>query len=367
MSQILHPLTLLLAIALMVCIGLIVYLYRKLQKQTEGSHKYKPPVVELTLPDPEDVLGFHHSEDSESVDTEHAELLANSTFHKFVPKQFVHHFTKEGKHKLVLGQADEDDVAILFCDIRGFTSLSENMSPQELMNFLNSYFLRMSEPIHRHRGFIDKFIGDAIMSLFDHPGGKAKDKADDALLAALDLRKTIAIYNQHRANSGYPPVDIGIGIHYGPVILGTIGSHVRMDTTVIGDSVNIAYRLETLTPIYGCDIIVSSQLLECTSMAPTTYRLLDWVRVKGKKNPVEIYEVMTHFAPEQVAIKQQTSPLIQAGLAARKQQNWAKATSCFKSAQAIDPNDKVIQHHINQCNKLRTQPIPEKWDGSVIL
>lgn len=367
MSPVFNSLTLLLIAALVVSIGLVIYLYLKLKALTSEPHKYKAPVVKLTLPDPEDVLGFHHSESAESTDVEHAELLANSTFHKFVPKQFVHHFTKEGKHKLVLGQADEDDVAILFCDIRGFTSLSESMSPQELMNFLNSYFLRMSEPIHRHLGFIDKFIGDAIMSLFDHPGGDAKDKAQDALSAALDLRKTIAVYNQHRANSGYPPIDIGIGIHYGPVILGTIGSHARMDTTVIGDSVNIAYRLETLTPIYGCDIIVSSQLLNCLALSKQDYRLLDWARVKGKKKPVEIYEILSHLPPEYIALKQQTAPLIQAGLEARKQQNWAKATSNFKSAQHLDPQDKVIQHHLHQCNKLRVQPIPENWDGSVVL
>ncbi|MCY7294625.1 adenylate/guanylate cyclase domain-containing protein [Alteromonas sp. a30] len=353
-------------LALLVSIGIILYLWRKLHSRP--PHYYTPPIVELNLPDPEDVLGFRQLEESEKLDVVHAELLANSAFHKFVPKQFVNHFTKEGKQKLVLGQAGEDDVAILFCDIRGFTGLSESMSPQELMNFLNSYFLRMSEPIHRHNGFIDKFIGDAIMSLFDHPGGTEQHKADDALRAAIDLRKTIVIYNQHRANSGYPPIDIGIGIHYGPVILGTIGSHVRMDTTVIGDSVNIAYRLETLTPIYGCDIIVSAQLLDSAKARETyRHRLLDWVCVKGKRNPVEIYEVMTHLPEDEIARKLKTAPFIKTGLSARKAQQWNQAIDAFKAAQAIDPQDKVIQHHIQQCNQLRTKPLHPQWDGSVTL
>ena len=173
--------------------------------------------------------------------------MVSQTFQKFVPKQFVDHFTKDGLETLQLGRADEDNVAILFIDIRGFTGLSENMNPQELMNFLNSYFLRMNEPIHKNLGFIDKFIGDAIMALFDHPNGTNQQKAIDSLQAAIDLRTAIELYNQHRQNSNYPPISVGIGIHFGPVIFGTVGSEDRMDTTVIGDSVNIASRIEALT------------------------------------------------------------------------------------------------------------------------
>lgn len=368
-----QPLTVILLIALLICFGVIGWLYHRLRQS--NPHKYQRPIVKLNLPDPNDVLNFRQYEDHittnhelDEKDLDDDPVLANATFHKFVPKQFVHHFTKEGKQQLELGQADEDEVAILFCDIRGFTTLSESMSPQELMNFLNSYFLRMSEPIHRHNGFIDKFIGDAIMSLFDHPGGSATEKAKDALHAAIDLRKTINIYNQHRSNSGYPPVNIGIGIHFGPAILGTIGSHVRMDTTVIGDSVNIAYRLETLTPIYNCDIIVSSQLLE-TSGAKDIYehRLLDWVRVKGKRNPVEIYEILAHLPEQEKAQKLATAPLIEEGLKARKIQHWDLALKYFREAQVMDMNDKVIRHHLAQCHKMRSEPVPADWDGSLMM
>lgn len=372
-DQLLHPLTLVLILALVTCVGVIVFLFRKLEQQ--NSHHYQRPIVKLNLPDPNDVLSFRQTDEGITTDEElneddidHDPVLTNETFHKFVPKQFVHHFTKEGTQQLELGQADEDEVAILFCDIRGFTTLSETMTPQELMNFLNSYFLRMSEPIHRHKGFIDKFIGDAIMSLFDHPGGEAKAKAKDALHAAIDLRKTINIYNQHRSNSGYPPINIGIGIHFGPVILGTIGSHVRMDTTVIGDSVNIAYRLETLTPIYNCDIIVSAQMLD-TADARNLYshRLLDWVRVKGKRNPVEIHEILSHLPEEEIALRLKTAPLIEAGLEARKLQDWDKALQYFRDAQTIDLDDKVIRHHLAQCHKMRSEPLPSNWDGSLIM
>lgn len=373
LDQLLHPLSIALLLTLGVSVCVIVFLYRKLQAQT--TPVYQRPIVELNLPDPSDVLKFRQTDEAMLAESAINEdeiyqdpVLTNATFHKFVPKQFVHHFTKEGKQQLELGQADEDDVAILFCDIRGFTTLSETMSPQELMNFLNSYFLRMSEPIHRHSGFIDKFIGDAIMSLFDHPGGTSQAKALDALQAAIDLRKTITIYNQHRSNSGYPPIDIGIGIHFGPVILGTIGSHVRMDTTVIGDSVNIAYRLETLTPRYNANIIVSSQLLE-TSEAKQRYshRLLDWVRVKGKKNPVEIYEILAHMPEHEQKRKLSTAPLIAAGLAARKRKDWDTAIAHFSEAQLLDKHDNVLQHHLSHCHTLRKMALPEDWDGAALM
>lgn len=373
LDQIFNPVALVLLLALLASLGVIVYLYRQLMQQ--DSHKYQRPIVKLNLPDPHNVLDFRQVDEDITTDEEIAEedidhdpVLTDEVFHKFVPKQFVHHFTKEGTQQLELGQADEDDVAILFCDIRGFTTLSESMSPQELMNFLNSYFLRMSEPIHRHKGFIDKFIGDAIMSLFDHPGGTEQAKSKDALHAAIDLRKTINIYNQHRSNSGYPPIDIGIGIHFGPVILGTIGSHVRMDTTVIGDSVNIAYRLETLTPIYNCDIIVSSQLLDTADARDLySHRLLDWVRVKGKRNPVEIYEILAHLTDEERKLRLQTAPLIEQGLKARKNQDWDQALKCFREAQSIDLDDKVIRHHLAQCHKMRSEPVPPDWDGSLMM
>ena len=368
-----YPFSIALLLTLCGCLCVIVVLYRKLQAQTTPT--YQRPIVKLNLPDPNDVLKFRQTDESlitaEELDEQEIDqdpVLTNATFHKFVPKQFVHHFSKEGKQQLELGQADEDDVAILFCDIRGFTTLSESMLPQELMNFLNSYFLRMSEPIHRHSGFIDKFIGDAIMSLFDHPGGSPQAKAQDALQAAIDLRKTINIYNQHRSDSGYPPIDIGIGIHFGPVILGTIGSHVRMDTTVIGDSVNIAYRLETLTPCYNVNIIVSSQLLDTSEAKQRfTHRLLDWVRVKGKKNPVEIYEILAHLPEHEQMRKLSTGSLIEAGIAARKVKDWDTAIAHFSEAQLLDKHDKVLQHHLSQCHTLRKKALPEGWDGSLIM
>ncbi len=293
-------------------------------------------------------------------------LRLNQTFQKFVPRQFVDHFAKHGTSTLELGHADEDEVAILFCDIRGFTSLSEQMTPQELMSFLNSYFLRMNDPIHQNRGFIDKFIGDAIMALFDHPGGSHKDKARDALSAAIDLRKALAIYNKHRRNSGYTAINVGVGIHFGPVILGTVGSDDRMDTTVIGDSVNIAYRLEALAPKYNADIVVSKQMLETIGADhPIKTRLLDWVRVKGRRSPIEIYEVLSHLPIEEQDARFSIQTQIAAGLACRIKQDWEGALGHFHRALERNPNDLLAVHHIKVCERYRLRELNEDWDGAL--
>lgn len=344
-------------IILLLCVGLYgavvtILLFRR------SSH-FPPPLSTTPPQTPEEKLrGFEQAADEA--------LRLSQTFQKFVPRQFVDHIAKNGTRLLELGFADEDDVAILFCDIRGFTSLSEKMRPKELMSFLNSYFLRMNDPIHQNRGFIDKFIGDAIMALFDHPGGNASDKAYDAVQAALDLRKALAIYNQHRKNSGYDPINIGIGVHFGPVILGTVGSNDRMDTTVIGDSVNIAYRLEALAPKYHADIVVSAQLLETIGEGtPIKTRLLDWVRVKGRQAPVEIFEVLDHLPDEAQHRKGLTDNYIRQGLAQRKLQQWDDALAQFETALTHSPNDPVLLHHINVCHQYKHQPKCSIWDGSL--
>ena len=158
----------LLIILLIALGGVAVYLLQQqrqeirfLKNELENTHPRNTPIKDS----PDEREASYAEKANEA-------MLLTQTFQKFVPRQFVEHFAKHGPAStLELGHADEDEVAILFCDIRGFTGLSERLSPQELMKFLNSYFLRMNDPIHQNRGFIDKFIGDAIMALFDHPGG----------------------------------------------------------------------------------------------------------------------------------------------------------------------------------------------------
>jgi adenylate cyclase len=287
------------------------------------------------------------------------------TFQKFVPRQFVEHFAKGGAELLSLGYADEDEVAVMFCDIRGFTRLSEQMSPQQLMNFLNSYFLRMNAPIHDNGGFIDKFIGDAIMALFDHPAGTSADKANDAINAALDLQKALHLYNHHRANSGYPPIKHGIGLHYGPVVLGTVGSDDRMDTTVIGDTVNVAQRIESLTEHFGLEILCTKSLIEAAQATDTlACRSIDEVVLKGKSTSIEILEIFQHLDANAIKQRQKSISVISEGVRLRNQKDFKAALDIFKQGRETHPQDKVFDYHINLCQKLMYQL---DWDGVVRL
>lgn len=361
-EQVLQPLPLFL-IAIIICYTIVLVVV--IRKKAEAAQDCADKVEALQTQ-----ANQEQSQASQKPYTDKADeaMRLNQTFRKFVPKQFVDHFAKHGSDTLELGRADEDELAILFTDIRGFTGLSENMSPQELMNFLNSYFLRMNEPIHQNKGFIDKFIGDAVMALFDRPTGDNADKAQDAIKAALGLRYAINLYNQHRANSNYPPINIGIGIHFGPVILGTVGSDDRMDTTVLGDSVNVAFRLEALAPKYDTDIVVSAQTLDVAKAKDHfEYRLLDWVRVKGRKTPIEVYEVIDHQDPTLKQAKLANASLIEQGITLRKEQKWDEATSLFQQALDLSPQDSLAMHHIEQCNSLRNMDLDTDWDGSVLL
>ncbi len=287
----------------------------------------------------------------------------HQTFQKFVPRQFVDHFAKGGADTLSLGYADEDEVAVMFCDVRGFTSLSEQMTPQQLMNFLNAYFMRMNAPIHDNHGFIDKFIGDAIMALFDHPNGNTVDKAIDSVRAALDMQKALRLYNLHRANSGYKSVRNGIGLHIGPVVLGTVGSDDRMDTTVIGDAVNIAQRIESLTNYFGLDILASSELVNAAKQnAEFSHRLIDKVVLKGKSISVEVHEIYEHLNDAQKRLRDASKNVILEGMSMRNAGDFKSALVLFKQAQIKHPHDSVFQHHINTCDKLM---YTIDWDGNV--
>jgi adenylate cyclase len=357
-----HPISVLLLTGIVIMGALVMVLFKKLLSKEQGT---KP-----------DFIG-RASAGSKPVDAEIIQRFKDkadqamdltNTYRKFVPKQFVNHFAKYGPQSLELGYADEADLAILFCDIRGFTGLSERMSPQEVMNFLNSYFMRMNDPIHQNGGFIDKFIGDAIMALFDHPNGSSKEKAVDAIRSALDLRYALNVYNQHRSNSKYPPINIGIGIHFGPVVIGTVGSDDRMDTTVIGDSVNMACRLEALAPLYNTDIVVSAHILDVADAAKYfCFRILDWVRVKGRKAPIEIYELIDHQAKSVQQLKLANALLIQQGLTYRIKQQWPQAIAHFEQALRINPVDSLVIHHLEQCEILQKQPLPKNWDGALVL
>lgn len=187
-------------------------------------------------------------------------------------------------------------VTMLFADIRGFSRIAESMSPERVVDLLNDYLSTMTEVIFRNEGTIDKFIGDAIMTTFGTPVSRPDD-ALRALKTALEMKEALNRFNaRHKLAT---PVEIGIGLHTGDVIAGNIGSSRRLDYTVIGDNVNLCSRIEGLTKHYGCAILASAQVLEaCVSGKEPVVREIDTVIVKGRTQPVVVFEVMEARRPE---------------------------------------------------------------------
>jgi len=211
----------------------------------------------------------------------------NTSLERFIPKEVLSFLEKESIVEIELGDHCQRPMSVLFADIRDFTTLSESMTPEENFKFINSYLRRMGPVVRRHNGFVDKYLGDGIMALF--PGAP-----EQALDAALDLRQALNEYNQHRIKSGYAAIRMGIGVHRGPLMLGTIGENQRMDSTVISDTVNAASRLEGLTKKFHRDILISGETVEALGMeAAAGYRLeyLDEETVKGRSRPVKVYSL----------------------------------------------------------------------------
>jgi adenylate cyclase len=187
---------------------------------------------------------------------------------------------------------EEREVTILFADLRGFTSMSENLRPQELLALLNRYLDRMSAEIERHGGVIDKFVGDAIMALFGAPVAQSR-AAEQAIAAALGMERALAQFNAELAEEGKAPLGMGIGVNTARVVAGNIGSHRRLNYSVIGDGVNVASRLqsETRKTEFRTNIITSAATAAALGQGQFTLRALGAVQVKGRAEPVEIFAV----------------------------------------------------------------------------
>ncbi|MDA0865001.1 MAG: ammonium transporter [Cyanobacteria bacterium] len=209
----------------------------------------------------------------------------NRAYSRFVPHEFLQLLEKESIVDVHLGDQTQQDMSVLFADIRNFTDLSEQMTPAENFEFINAYLAQMEPAIVENGGFIDKYIGDAIMALF--PG-----EADQALQGAIAMLRNLDSYNHQRVAEGYAPVRNGIGINSGLTMLGTVGGPSHMDSTVISDTVNLAARIEDLTKTYGVPLLISQEtLIRLNEPDAYAYRLVDRVQVKGKSEPVSLFEV----------------------------------------------------------------------------
>jgi adenylate cyclase len=244
---------------------------------------------------------------------------------------------------------------VMFADIRGYTGITENLTAEQTVTFLNDYFSLVVDIIFKNKGVLDKYIGDAIMSVFGVPYVRQND-ALRAVNAAIQMRDQLSEFNDARMEKGDLPVRVGIGICTGDVISGNIGSERRMDFTVIGDSVNVASRIEKLNKFYGTDILIGESTQQELGDELST-RLVDLVRVKGKKKPVRVYEVL---GEKGLSLTQSQEDFAR-GLSYYHELSFDKAAGIFA---ASAKSDYLCRIFLERCNHFMTSPPPEGWDGS---
>jgi adenylate cyclase len=285
-------------------------------------------------------------------------------FRLFVPEQYLERIAPKGIESIQLGNAREEEITVLFCDIRGFTAIAESQSARETFEWLNAFFSRMSEAITAHHGFVDKFLGDAIFAVFD----RIEHHAEDALNAAVAMMQSLSEFNRERDRYNLKQsVNVGIGIHTGMGVIGTVGSDNRMDSTVIGDVVNTAARLEELTKLYGCNILASHTTITQASASfnqptlelhndnplfPSTaypHRWVDRVTPRGKRVVLDLYEILgspTHLLD---TAKLQSLSCYNLGLKALHQEEEALALSYFQQVMEKNPDDTVAKLYLERC------------------
>tara|TARA_B100001939_G_scaffold239196_1_gene206738 strand:+ start:259331 stop:261367 length:2037 start_codon:yes stop_codon:yes gene_type:complete len=270
----------------------------------------------------------------------------NQAYSRFVPEEFLKYLHKESILDIRLGDQVQESMSVLFLDIRDFTQRSERMSPAETFGFINEYLGRVGPLIRDHNGFIDKYLGDGLMALF--PG-----KPQDAVEAGLAIQTAVQVFNQELSAQGLATIRIGIGIHTGLLMLGTVGEAERMDGTVISDAVNLAARTEGLTRIYGVSMIVSQDtLFQLEDPTRYNYRFLGKVRVKGKDQPVSIFEFFDLDEKEVRTIKVVTREDFERGVMQLHERQFADARSSFEAVKRAAPDDRAADYYLSRLEKI---------------
>jgi class 3 adenylate cyclase len=284
----------------------------------------------------------------------------NVAYDRFVPHEFLGYLKKQSIIDVKLSDSVEKQMTVLFSDIRNFTRLSESMTPEENFMFVNSYYSVMGPVVRKHHGFVDKYIGDGMMALFD--------RTDDAVNAAIEMLAKLKEYNMKTARERPEPLRIGIGLHKGKLRLGTVGELNRMDGTVISDAVNLASRIEGLTKLYGAQILITETIFRSIEeVSAYRIRLMDKVKVTGRQEPIIIYEVFSGDQENIKLLKLALKKDFEQAIALYQVKEFGKARELFKEYLAQFPDDKPAQLYLKRCERYVVEGVPEDWNGTFVL
>ncbi|NJN21687.1 MAG: HAMP domain-containing protein [Leptolyngbya sp. RL_3_1] len=280
-----------------------------------------------------------------------------NAFARFFPTEYLNFFSKNSITEINLGDCVSKEMAVMFVDIRKFTGLAENMPPQELADFMNAYLQKISPEIRRHHGFVIKFIGDCIMAVFP-------ENVEDALDASLAQFEKIREYNQELEQVGVEPIAIGMGLHVGQMMLGIIGEPTRLQGDVLSDTVNLAARLEGISKVYGAQLLMSESVMaQLTHPERYQPRFLDRVMVKGRVEPLNIYEILAADSETMRNLKLQTRDDFETGVRHYQARDWLGAKTYFKKVLAVNITDRAAQVYLERLEQFLTGGTPEQWDG----
>jgi len=296
------------------------------------------------------------------VDDISTEKRVKSTMARYMDPSLAERVMQAGQD--ILG-GHSGDASILFSDIAGFTSLTEELGAAETVSLLNEYFTLMVDCVQQEGGMLDKFIGDAIMAVFGTPLAH-DDDPDRAVRTAIAMLRALDGYNERRRDEGRGTIDIRIGVNTDVIVSGNIGSPKRMDYTVIGDGVNLASRLESACKAYGARIMVSEYTF---GRLRGTYRSreIDRTIVKGKTKPVAIYEILEYHTPESFPNINEALGLFKHGLESYRAQRWDAAIKAFEETLRLNPRDKASKMYVSRCQVLKENPPGDAWDGVFVM
>jgi adenylate cyclase len=285
----------------------------------------------------------------------------SEAYYRFVPQQFLNLLGKKSITDVQLGDQVRQDMSILSLNIQSFYQLSITLKPEENFNFIKSYLSWMGPIITDNNGLIDLYTGSGFRALFP-------DNADQALESAIQLRKKLIDYNNGRRRAGYIPIDIGIGIHKGPLMLGVIGEQRRMAGTVISDNVNVAAFLQLLTAKLSCAIIISEEALKAMENPKRyQYRCLGKIKSEGRDEPLRLYDIIDGESDEICSLKLESKELFEEGIVLFQDGYFYDARSKFIEVIKKNRQDEIARIYFYLCEDYYRSGSPEGWDGTLFM